>query len=157
MLPVIQDGFGDRDLADFLINNIDNQIHPDDSVSLFLPMYIRCRWLLHLLASPRTAMPYVRLQMNGYWPHSHCLRSECARLRECQIICVNCPDHNSDFIELSKSCKGGNPCLDRIPAIRVMIIKQSMRIFRQFTYTDYLTRPRLPKMSPDIFSGLLYK
>ena len=38
MLPVIQDGFGDRDPADFLINNIDSQIHPDDSVSLFLPM-----------------------------------------------------------------------------------------------------------------------
>ena len=66
MLPVIQDGFGDRDPADFLINNIDSQIHPDDSVSLFLPMYIRFRWLLPLPVSPRTAMPYVRLQMDGY-------------------------------------------------------------------------------------------
>ena len=55
--------------------------------------------------------------------------------RECHIICVNCPDCNSDFIELSKSCKGENPCLDRILAIRVILIKQSMRIFRQFTYT----------------------
>lgn len=27
-------------------------------------------------------------------------------LRECHIICVNCPGCNSDFIELSKSCKG---------------------------------------------------
>ena len=67
MLPVIQDGFGDRDPAGFLINSIDSQIHPDDSVSLFLPMYIRCRWLLPLPVSPRTAMPYVRLQMDGYW------------------------------------------------------------------------------------------
>ena len=82
MLPVIQDGFGDRDPADFLINNIDSQIHPDDSVSLFLPMYIRCRWLLPLPVSLRTAMPCVRLQMDGYWPHSHCLRSECDRLPE---------------------------------------------------------------------------
>ncbi len=57
------------------------------------------------------------------------------RLGECHIICVNCPDCNSDFIELSKSCKGENPCLDRILAIRVILIKQSMRIFRQFTYT----------------------
>ncbi len=55
--------------------------------------------------------------------------------RECHMICVNCPDCNSDFIELSKSCKGENPCLDRILAIRVILIKQSMRIFRQFTYT----------------------
>ena len=79
---------------------------------------------------------------------------------ECQIICVNCPDHNSDFIELSKSCKVGNPCLDRIPAIRVMIIKQSMRIFRQFTYTDNLTRPfsNVEKLSfyiPILFSFYL--
>ena len=67
MLPVIQDGFGDRDPAGFLINNIDSQIHPDDSASLFLPMYIRCRWLLPLPVSPQTAMPCVRLQMDGYW------------------------------------------------------------------------------------------
>ena len=64
--------------------------------------------------------------------------------RECHIICVNCPDCNPDFIELPKPCKGGNPCLDRIPAIRVIIIKQSMRIFRQFTYTVSLTKPNLP-------------
>lgn len=31
------------------------------------------------------------------------------------IICVKCLDRNSDFIKLSKSCKGENLCLDRIP------------------------------------------
>ena len=92
MLPVIQDGFGDRDPADFLINNIDSQIHPDDSVSLFLPIYIRCRWLLPLPVSLRTAMTCVWLQMDGYWLQSHCLRSECARLPEMS------PDIFSDLL-----------------------------------------------------------
>lgn len=71
---------------------------------------------------------------------NHLADTNIYRNKKCQTIYINCSDRNSDFIELSKSCKGGNPCLDRIPAIRVMIIKQSMRIFRQFIYTDYLTR-----------------
>lgn len=66
--------------------------------------------------------------------------------RECHIICVNCSGRNSDFIELSKSCKSGDPCLDKITTIRVMIIKRPMRIFRQFIYIDYMTKPSSYKL-----------
>ena len=79
MLSVIQDGPGDRDPAYFPINS---RIHPDGSVSLFLPMYIRCRWLLPLPVNPQTAMPCVHLHMGGYRYHSYYSRSGCVRLPE---------------------------------------------------------------------------